>query len=140
MRGLLSAARRERLLGLIAHHAGAATPAPTYDEIADHLGTNVGSNAQISATIAWFAAEGMIRIERRGAASRYFHVASGRWTAWSEPRKGRIEGATRKCITCRKPFRPEHKGNYICTGCTKLANNASPYATGGWLHSNGRVG
>ena len=32
---------------------------------------------------------------------------------------------TRVCLKCRKEFPPKHKGNYICSGCTKT--NSSLY-------------
>lgn len=45
----------------------------------------------------------------------------------------------RKCLSCRKTFKPEHKNNYLCAPCGRRAANASPYASGGWLHTSGRV-
>ncbi|GGG30832.1 hypothetical protein GCM10010964_18430 [Caldovatus sediminis] len=103
------------LLRQLAAAARRGEPCPSNRELAAALG--LGMPQQVQWRLRAAEAAGLITIRRlRTRPFRVVAAADGSWaTAEAAPPAPAL--APRRCLNCRRPFRPEHRHRFLCDPC-----------------------
>lgn len=106
--------RLDRLLTHLRVLALAGQPLPTTQELAQQLGLT--GNSEVGTLLRDAEARGFILV-RFGRGGRSIHEITTPDLAWRLLPPAAAETPRRACLRCRKPFQPQHRHNFMCSGC-----------------------
>ena len=70
-----------------------------------------------SSLLRQLEARGMVVVDRAPAGIVRVAAPDGSWEVAGSAHAAAAAGPQRRCLSCRKPFQAEHRGNFVCHGC-----------------------